>query len=63
MKIVIELQSACLIRAAGIEGTAEVLEKQLASELSKMTLEEVLKLARAFSHILSLMGIAETHHR
>ncbi|CAH1431268.1 unnamed protein product [Lactuca virosa] len=56
-------QSACLIRAAGIEGTAEVLEKQLASELSKMTLEEALKLARAFSHFLSLMGIAETHHR
>nr|XP_043628772.1 phosphoenolpyruvate carboxylase 4-like [Erigeron canadensis] len=56
-------QSACLIRAAGIEDTAEVLEKQLASELSKMTLEEALKLARAFSHFLSLMGIAETHHR
>lgn len=56
-------QSACLIRAAGIEGTAEILEKQLASELSKMTLEEAFKLARAFSHFLSLMGIAETHHR
>ncbi|XP_071716426.1 phosphoenolpyruvate carboxylase 4-like [Rutidosis leptorrhynchoides] len=56
-------QSACLIRSAGIEGTAEVLEKQLATELSKMTLEEALKLARAFSHFLSLMGIAETHHR
>ncbi|XP_024989002.1 phosphoenolpyruvate carboxylase 4 isoform X2 [Cynara cardunculus var. scolymus] len=56
-------QSACLIRAAGIENTAEFLEKQLASELSKMTLEEALKLARAFSHFLSLMGIAENHHR
>ncbi|KAI3719929.1 hypothetical protein L6452_20835 [Arctium lappa] len=56
-------QSACLIRAAGIENTAELLEKQLASELSKMTLEEALKLARAFSHFLSLMGIAENHHR
>nr|GEW02323.1 phosphoenolpyruvate carboxylase 4 [Tanacetum cinerariifolium] len=56
-------QGACLIRAAGIESTAEFLEKQLASELSKMTLEEALKLARAFSHFLSLMGIAETHHR
>ncbi|XP_076898086.1 phosphoenolpyruvate carboxylase 4-like isoform X2 [Bidens hawaiensis] len=56
-------QSACLIRAAGIEGTAEVLEKQLASELSNLTLEEALMLARAFSHFLSLMGIAETHHR
>ncbi|XP_071707345.1 phosphoenolpyruvate carboxylase 4-like isoform X2 [Rutidosis leptorrhynchoides] len=56
-------QSACLIRAAGIENTAELLEKQLASELSKMTLEEALKLGRAFSHFLSLMGIAENHHR
>lgn len=57
------MQSACLIRAAGIENTAELLEKQLASELSKMTLEEALKLGRAFSHFLSLMGIAENHHR
>ncbi|KAI7726291.1 hypothetical protein M8C21_014347 [Ambrosia artemisiifolia] len=56
-------QSACLIRAAGIENTAELLEKQLAAELSKMTLEEALKLARAFTHFLSLMGIAEIHHR
>ncbi|KAL8249706.1 hypothetical protein R6Q59_006574 [Mikania micrantha] len=56
-------QSACLIRASGIENTAELLEKQLASELSKMTLEEALKLGRAFSHFLSLMGIAENHHR
>ncbi|KAJ0638027.1 putative phosphoenolpyruvate carboxylase [Helianthus annuus] len=59
----IGLQSACLIRAAGIENTAELLEKQLASELSKMTLEEALKLGRVFSHFLSLMGIAENHHR
>nr|BBM95925.1 phosphoenolpyruvate carboxylase [Flaveria floridana] len=56
-------QSACLLRAAGIEDTAEVLEKQLTSELSNLTLEEALMLARAFSHFLSLMGIAETHHR
>lgn len=48
---------------AGIEDMAELLEKQLASELSKMTLEEALTLARAFSHHLTLMGIAETHHR
>ncbi|KAJ1386683.1 Pyruvate/Phosphoenolpyruvate kinase-like domain superfamily [Sesbania bispinosa] len=41
---------------------AELLEKQLASELSKMTLEEALTLARAFSHYLTLTGIAETHH-
>ncbi|KAM7464393.1 hypothetical protein LguiA_032514 [Lonicera macranthoides] len=56
-------QSACNMRAAGIEDTAELLEKQLASELSKMTLEEALTIARAFSQYLSLMGIAETHHR
>ncbi|PWA69995.1 phosphoenolpyruvate carboxylase 4 [Artemisia annua] len=60
---VLHRESACLIRAAGIESTTEFLEKQLASELSKMTLEEALKLARAFSHFLSLMGIAETHHK
>uniref|UniRef100_A0A5B6ZF21 phosphoenolpyruvate carboxylase n=1 Tax=Davidia involucrata TaxID=16924 RepID=A0A5B6ZF21_DAVIN len=56
-------QSACNLRMAGIEDTAELLEKQLASEISKMTLEEALTLARAFSHYLNLMGIAETHHR
>eukprot|EP00262_Sarcandra_glabra_P016940 TRINITY_DN5653_c0_g1_i2.p1 TRINITY_DN5653_c0_g1~~TRINITY_DN5653_c0_g1_i2.p1 ORF type:complete len:242 (+),score=28.49 TRINITY_DN5653_c0_g1_i2:83-808(+) len=56
-------QSACNMRIAGIENTAELLEKQLASEISKMTLEEALTLARAFSHYLNLMGIAETHHR
>ncbi|KAK7377235.1 hypothetical protein VNO80_02657 [Phaseolus coccineus] len=39
-----------------------LLEKRLASELSKMTLEEALTLARAFSHHLTLMGIAETQH-
>jgi len=51
------------LRHAGIEDMAELLEKQLSSELSKMTLEEALTLARAFSHHLTLMGIAETHHR
>ncbi|CAL5419094.1 unnamed protein product [Camellia sinensis] len=55
-------QSACNMRLAGIEDTAELLEKQLSSEMSKMTLEEALTLARAFSHYLTLMGIAETHH-
>ncbi|KAI8554672.1 hypothetical protein RHMOL_Rhmol05G0116400 [Rhododendron molle] len=30
--------------------------------MSKMTLEEALTLARAFSHYLNLMGIAKTHH-
>ncbi|ESW25309.1 hypothetical protein PHAVU_003G024800 [Phaseolus vulgaris] len=62
-KIRVLAQSACNMRHAGIEDMAELLEKQLASELSKMTLEEALTLARAFSHHLTLMGIAETHHR
>ena len=57
------VQSACNMRMAGIEDTAEMLERQLASELSEMTLEEAFSLARAFSHSLNLMGIAETHHR
>ncbi|GLT34519.1 hypothetical protein SLA2020_090280 [Shorea laevis] len=56
-------QSACNMRQAGIEDTAELLEKQLITEISNMTLEEALALARAFSHYLNLMGIAETHHR
>ncbi|KAB2624359.1 phosphoenolpyruvate carboxylase 4-like [Pyrus ussuriensis x Pyrus communis] len=56
-------QSACTMRNAGIEDVAEVLEKQLASEISNMSLEEALILARAFSHYLNLMGVAETHHR
>ncbi|KAK0574012.1 hypothetical protein LWI29_016977 [Acer saccharum] len=56
-------QSACNMRLAGIEDTAELLEKKLALEISKMSLEEALTLARAFSHYLNLMGIAETHHR
>jgi phosphoenolpyruvate carboxylase len=51
------------MRTAGIENMAELLEKRLASEISKMTLEEALTLARAFSHYLNLTGIAETHHR
>ncbi|XVE53380.1 hypothetical protein DITRI_Ditri02bG0199600 [Diplodiscus trichospermus] len=56
-------QSASNMRLSGIEDMAELLEKQLASEISQMTLEEALTLARAFSHYLTLMGIAETHHR
>ncbi|XP_073055065.1 phosphoenolpyruvate carboxylase 4 isoform X2 [Primulina eburnea] len=56
-------QSACNMRNVGIEDTAELLEKQLAAELSQMTLEEALPLARTFSHYLNLSGIAETHHR
>ncbi|CAL0299730.1 unnamed protein product [Lupinus luteus] len=56
-------QSGCNMRQAGIEDMAELLEKQLASELSKMSLEEAFTIARAFSHYLTLMGIAETHHR
>ncbi|PIA39515.1 hypothetical protein AQUCO_02600164v1 [Aquilegia coerulea] len=56
-------QSALNMRTAGIEATAEQLEKQLASEISDMSLEEALTLGRAFSHYLNLMTIAETHHR
>ncbi|XP_052185633.1 phosphoenolpyruvate carboxylase 4 isoform X1 [Diospyros lotus] len=56
-------QSASTMRLAGIEDTAELLENQLASEMSKMTLEEAQTLARAFSQYLNLMSIAETHHR
>ncbi|XP_024196602.1 phosphoenolpyruvate carboxylase 4 isoform X1 [Rosa chinensis] len=56
-------QSACSMRLAGIEHMAELLEKQLASDISNMSLEEALTLARAFGHYLSLMGIAEVHHR
>lgn len=51
------------MRQAGIEDMADMLEKQLASELSNMTLEEAQTLARAFSHYLTLMATAETHHR
>ncbi|KAL5074803.1 hypothetical protein RYX36_013787, partial [Vicia faba] len=51
------------MRQAGIVNMGEILEKQLASELSKMTLQEAFTLARAFSHYLTMMGKAETHHR
>ncbi|PRQ50672.1 putative phosphoenolpyruvate carboxylase [Rosa chinensis] len=57
------MQSACSMRLAGMEDTAELLEKKLASEISKMSLEEALTLAPVFSHYLNLMGIAEVHHR
>ncbi|CAH8391351.1 unnamed protein product [Eruca vesicaria subsp. sativa] len=56
-------KSALNLRLAGIEDTAEHLETQLTSEISNMSLEKALTLARAFSHVLNLMGIAETHHR
>ncbi|KAL2904953.1 Phosphoenolpyruvate carboxylase 4 [Bienertia sinuspersici] len=62
-RIRILAESACNMRNAGIEETADLLEKQLISELSKMGLDEALMLGRAFSHYLNLMGIAETHHR
>lgn len=51
------------MRTSGIEDMADYLEKELASNLSNMTLEEASTLARAFSQFLSFMGIAETHHR
>lgn len=62
-RIRILAQSACNMRSARIEDTAELLEKQLAIELSNMGLEDALRLARVFSHYLNLMGISETHHR
>ncbi|GJN06049.1 hypothetical protein PR202_ga23734 [Eleusine coracana subsp. coracana] len=51
------------MRAAGMEDTAAVVERQLEAELAAMSLEDALCLARAFSHYLNLVGIAETHHR
>ncbi|KAF3525328.1 hypothetical protein F2Q69_00050690 [Brassica cretica] len=62
-RIRILAQSALNLRLAGIEDTANLLEKQLTCEISKMPLEEALILARAFTHSLNLMGIADTHHR
>lgn len=56
-------QSAVSMRAAGMEDTAAVVERQLETDLAAMPLEDALCLARAFSHYLNLMGIAETHHR
>ncbi|KAJ1282949.1 hypothetical protein BS78_03G090000 [Paspalum vaginatum] len=56
-------QSAVSMRAAGMEDTAAVVERQLEADLAAMPLEDALCLARAFSHYLNLMGIAETHHR
>ncbi|KAK9705041.1 hypothetical protein RND81_07G029100 [Saponaria officinalis] len=56
-------ESACNMRSAGIADTADLLEKQLMSELSKMGLEDALTLGRALSHYLNLLGIAEAHHR
>lgn len=51
------------MRASGIEDMADHLEKEIASNLSNMTLEEASTTARAFSQFLAFMGIAETHHR
>ncbi|KAG0536943.1 hypothetical protein BDA96_03G105500 [Sorghum bicolor] len=56
-------QSAVSMRAAGMEDTAAVVERQLEADLAAMSLDDALCVARAFSHYLNLMGIAETHHR
>lgn len=56
-------QSACNMRMAGVDHAAIWLSKQLEKELKGMDLDEAVPLARAFSHYLNLMGIAETHHR
>ena len=50
------------MRAAGMEDTAAVVERQLEADLAAMPLEDALCVARAFSHYLNLMCIAETHH-
>lgn len=57
------VQSAVSTRAAGMDDTAAVVESQLEADLAAMSLEDALCVARAFSHYLNLMGIAETHHR
>lgn len=62
-RIRILAQSACVMRTSGIEDMADHLEKEIASNLSNMTLEEASTIARAFSQFLAFMGIAETHHR
>ncbi|KAF9618833.1 hypothetical protein IFM89_002701 [Coptis chinensis] len=50
-KIRILAQSALNMRTAGIEDMAEVLEKQLKSEISNVTLEDALTPARALTII------------
>ncbi|KAF7026717.1 LOW QUALITY PROTEIN: hypothetical protein CFC21_038814, partial [Triticum aestivum] len=62
-RIRILAQSAMTMRGAEMEDTATVVERQLEAELSAMSLEDSLSLARAFAHHLNLMGIAERHHR
>ena len=44
-----------VMRQAGIVNMAELIKKQLASELSKMSSEEAFTLARAFSHYLTMI--------
>ncbi|EFJ16936.1 hypothetical protein SELMODRAFT_115610 [Selaginella moellendorffii] len=56
-------QSVCNMRTVGVEEAALWLSKQIEKELLNMSVDETVPLARAFSHHLSLMGIAETHHR
>ncbi|KAK8452203.1 hypothetical protein SEVIR_5G072900v4 [Setaria viridis] len=62
-RIRILAQSAVSTRAAGMDDTAAIVESQLEADLAAMSLEDALCVARAFSHYLNLMGIAETHHR
>ncbi|GBG65571.1 hypothetical protein CBR_g51453 [Chara braunii] len=56
------LQSVTNVRHAGIEEAAEWLSKQLEKELSSISVEEAVYLARAFAHYMNLTSIAETHH-
>ncbi|KAL4195713.1 hypothetical protein AMTRI_Chr04g242470 [Amborella trichopoda] len=63
---------SCNMRSAGIgigvEGEdgcrlPDLIDQQLSFQISQMTLQDAVTVARAFSHYLNLMSIAETHHR
>uniref|UniRef100_A0A0D9UVX5 phosphoenolpyruvate carboxylase n=1 Tax=Leersia perrieri TaxID=77586 RepID=A0A0D9UVX5_9ORYZ len=62
-RITVLAQSAVNMRAAAMDDTAALVEKQLETELAAMSLDDSLCLARAFSHHLNLMSIADTYHR
>lgn len=51
------------LRSTGLEAQSDLLRVELEGRLSGLSQEELLPLARAFSHYLNLMGIAENHHR
>lgn len=57
------LQSASDLKASGVDDAASYLFQILDKELTSMDINEAVPLTRAFSHYLSLTGIAEMHHR